>query len=140
MRRHTERTMEERFLRTGAVEPAVRRGLPRFGGMVLTGLARFAGLVTVAAGISVGVALLIAWWRGSDLLRSATLGLYLGGALLIVVPLLGAGGRSYSSGDYVIHELDTDPASHRAWQGTMWAYLAVGVTLVGIGIALETLV
>jgi hypothetical protein len=137
--RRSGQTMEERFLRTGAIEPPARRGLPRFARMLLAGLARFAALVTVAAGISVGAAVLIGWGRDSDLWRSATLGLYLGGALLIVVPLLGAGGRSYGSGDYVFYDIETDPEARRAWRGTLWTYLAVGVTLVGLGIVLETL-
>jgi hypothetical protein len=131
--------MEQRFLGTGAVEPAARRELPPFVRMVAVGLARFAGVVAGAGAASVGVALLIAWWRDSDLLRAATLGLYLGGAILVAVPLLSWRGRAHSSGGYEHLEIETDAALRREWQSTLGVYVAVGVALLALGVALETI-
>jgi hypothetical protein len=131
--------MEERFLRTGAIEPQSRRSVSPAAAALAAGVARFVALVVTAAVLSIGIALLIAWWRGSDARSAAILGLYGGGVLLIAVPLLSGGGRSYLGGGYIYYELDPDAESRRAWQGTLWAYLLVGLSLIGLGIGLETL-
>ncbi len=131
--------MAERFLRTGAVQPEQRRGVHPNVKMIAAGIARFAAIVALAAGLSVGISLLIGWQRGSDLWRAAALGLYLGGALLIAIPLLSAGGRTHDTGGgYTYLEIE-GATGRRAWQGTIAVYLAVGLALIGLGILLETL-
>jgi hypothetical protein len=133
--------MEERFLRTGAVQPArERRAEPTLARVIGRGLLRFLAIVVVAVGVSVGAALLIGHWRGSDLSRAVTLGLYLGGACLIAVPLLSAGGRPLGSGGtYEYMEIPTDPSLRRAWQAQLVVYVAVGLVLIGLGVLVETL-
>ena len=132
--------MEERFLRTGAVEPrAKERRLPPVARFLAAGITRFVGMVAGAAGVAVGIALIIGWWRDSDLLRAATVGLYVGGAVLVFVPLLSAGGQRFDAGEYEIYEVDTDPETRRLRQSGAWAYVVVGVVLIGLGVLLETL-
>ena len=132
--------MEERFLRTGSIEPRVeRRALPPAARFIAAGIGRFVGMVAAAAGVAVGVALLVGWWRDADPLRAATVGLYVGGAVLVFVPLLSAGGQRFEGGGYEYYELDTDPELRRHRQSGAWAYVLIGLTLVGLAVVLETL-
>lgn len=132
--------MEERFLRTrGAVEPERRQWtVPAFVRIVVAGLARLTTLVAVAAGISVGIALLVGAWRGSSLWNAATLGLYVGGALLVAAGALSWGGQSYEVGGYEVREVQTDPEERRRRQSRMGLYVVVGVAQVALGVLLET--
>jgi hypothetical protein len=131
-RRRREPSLEERFLRTGAVEPERhRRGaVPSFVRLVVAGLARFAVMVAVAAAVAGGVGLLFGHLRGGDPERWLTLGLYLGGALLIVGALITGGRERRYVGD-----LGEDLGSSGAGAP---AFVAVGVALICLGIAAET--
>jgi len=131
--------MEERFLSIGEpISPErPRHELGPEGKVLVGGLRRFAVFVGIAAGISVGLAVGIALLRGSDVTRAASLGLYLGGAALVAVPVFSWGGRGV--GGYVTYDLDElSPQARRRWQGEHAAYLVIGVTLVLLGILLET--
>jgi hypothetical protein len=140
MRRRREQSMEQRFLRGGAVTPErARRSVSPTAAMIVRGLARFAAFVATAVAVSVGVALLIGWLTGSNLWRSALLGLYFGGAVLIIFPLLSWGGRPVSVGGYGLHEIDVDPELRRRRQGELWAYVFVGLAVIGIGVLFEAL-
>lgn len=139
MRRRSEQSMEQRFLRTGAVSPPERRRIPAFVRFVAAGLGRLTLLVAAAAGISAGAGLLIGWWKGADLAHAANLGLYLGGATLVGVTLLTAGGQSFSSGEYEIREVETNPELRRYHQSKVGVYLVVGVLLLVLGGVFETL-
>ena len=133
--------MEERFLRTGeAVSPErPKRELSPTTSMIVRGLGRLAAFVAIAVSVCVGTALLIGMWTDSDLWRAATLGLYVGGAILIAVPLLSWGGRSYSTGAYEAYEIELDAAARRRRQGELWVYVLIGLALVGLGVLLEVL-
>ena len=130
--------MESRFLRTGPVEPPSREGPPPFVRMVVAGIGRLIGMVAVGAGISAGIGVLVGWWKGSDLGQAANLGLYLGGAALVAVPLLSWGGQSMSSGGYEILEVSTDPEYRRLHQSKRGVYLLVGVIVLLLGVLVET--
>lgn len=84
-RRADERSMEERFLRSGAVQPEdePRRRHPRTE-FLLTDLKRFAIFTVGAGALAAGLGLLAGWLTDGDLLRYTTLGLYAGGALLVL--------------------------------------------------------
>ena len=131
--------MEERFLRSGAVQPEREaRELPTAATVIGRGIVRFLAIAAIAVVVSVGLALLIGHWRGSDPWRAATLGLYIGGACLIAVPLLSAGGRPLGAGgSYEYVEIPTDPALRRAYQSQLVVYVVVGLTLVGLGVLME---
>ena len=134
--------MEERFLRSGdAVTPErPRRELGPRTRTLIRGLRRFALFVAIAAGVSVGLAVAIALWRDSDVGRAAALGLYLGGGALIAVPLFSWGGRSHSTGGYDFIETESlGPEGRRQWQAEHSAYLAIGVSLILIGLTVEML-
>jgi hypothetical protein len=131
--------MEQRFLRTGAVGAAPRRKVPAYVRFVGAGLARLAGLVAVAAAISAGIGLLVGWLKGSDLGHAANLGLYLGGAALVAVALLSAGGQSFSSGEYVIHDVSADAHARRHHQSKVGVYALVGALVLVLGAVVETL-
>lgn len=132
--------MEERFLRAGrAIEPEQRRpGVPLFLTMMLAGLGRFLALVAVAAAISMGIGLLVGVWRDSDLLRAATIGLYVGGAALVAVGALSWGGQSYDVGGYEVREVAADPDERRLRQSRMGVYVVVGVAQVALAALLES--
>ena len=136
MRRRRESSMEERFLGRGGVEPE-RSGLNPTVRMLLVGIARFIAYVAVAAAVSVGIAVALAALRGGDLWRAATLGLYVGGALLVVLPLFSWSGRTGSIGGYDVYEIPVDATARRHWQSQLVAYLAIGLAVIGLGILLE---
>ena len=85
--------MEERFLRTGSVEPrAERRQVPRLARFLGAGLLRLVVWTAIAAGIAGGGGLAYGLLSGADdLWRSFTLGLYFGGAAMVILGLLSAG-------------------------------------------------
>jgi hypothetical protein len=130
--------VEERFGGKGLSRPGPDDGgVSPLGTVIAKGLVRFAAVVAAAAGVSIGVALAVAWWRDSAYVRAAVLGLYLGGAALIAVPVFSWGGRSYSAGGYEYYEVETDPAARRAWQSRLGVYVAVGLAVIGLGFLLE---
>lgn len=131
--------MEERFLRSGeAISPERQpRELSPTTSMVVRGLGRLTVLLAIAIALSAGVGVLIGMWTDSDLVRATILGLYVGGAILVAVPVLTWGGRSYSTGAYEVYEVDIDPYMRRRRQGELWVYVFVGLVLVGLGVLLE---
>lgn len=140
-RRREAGSMEERFLRRDAGAEVRRTSLHPTAQMVLLGLGRVALYAGAAAGAGAGIGAGVALLRGSDdPLGGAILGLYLVGAALVGVPLVSWSGRSYSSGGgYEFYEVETDPASRRAWQGQLGAYLLIGMIVIGMGVVLEVL-
>jgi O-antigen/teichoic acid export membrane protein len=125
-------SMEERFLRGGAVEPEARR--PPGGGrarVLAAGLARFAALVALAGGAALGLGLLLGRSRGSEPVDAAAWGLYGGGIALIGFALLGGGRQRRWRGEHG-EDLGASPAAGPV-------YLAVGVALLGLGVLVETL-
>jgi uncharacterized membrane protein YedE/YeeE len=130
--------MEARFLRSGAVEPQRdQRRLNPTVRMLLVGMGRFVAFVAIAAGVAVGIALAVAAFTDSDAWRAVTLGLYVGGALLVAIPLFSWSGRTASIGGYDVYELPLDAHSRRRWQAQLGAYVAIGMALIGLGVLLE---
>ena len=133
--------MEERFLRTGAaVEPerSRRLGGGRFG-WIVRGLARYLAFVGIAATAFVGVALLISLWTDSSAARAAALGLFVGGALLILLAVLQGGMPPMSQPEVGYEKLDLSTEARRAWQAQAWAYVGIGLALIGLGVLVEVL-
>ena len=131
MRRRRESSLEERFLRHGAVEPERRRApgtdLVRF---LLAGVLRFAVLVVVAGAVSLGLALLVGWQRGSDPAEAAAWGFYAGGIVLVGFALVSGGRSTHRRGEHG-EDLGSSPAAGPV-------YIAVGVALLALGVATET--
>ena len=130
--------MEERFLRTGAIEPARREretSLHPVVRMLLVGVARFAAFAAGAAAIAVGVALLIGTLVGAAHERSVPLGLYCGGALLVFSAALTSG--TGITPDWVVDEVTAEEL--RRSRGVRWVNLALGMALIGLGIAADSL-
>lgn len=117
------------------VPPKRRRiAFPRW---ILTGLLRLFVWVLVVSGVSVGIALLIGHFRGSDPSRSVPVGLYIGGAALTLVAMGGFGGRTvYGTGD--AEGLRNDLNMRRA-QSIRGVYLLVGLLVIGLGILFDWL-
>ena len=133
--------MEERFLRPrSAVGPepsrvgSFVRSRFRF---VLRGIARFVGLVAAAAGLCVGIALLVVAFAGASAGRAVPIALYIGGACLVATAVLGARGTLT-----VDPRWNWDPVTAeqlRRSQGIRTAYLAVGIAVVGLGLLADAL-
>ena len=85
------------------------------------------------------LALLVGWWRGSDLARAAAVGLYVGGAALVSVALVMAQAPPFELAGHQFDRSVTDPAERRRWQAGRGAYVAVGVALLALGVVVETL-
>ncbi len=124
--------MEERFLRSGAVEPrAERRRLPGFVRFVGAGLLRLFAWTTVAVAITGGAGLAWGALRDSDdLLRSFTLGLYVGGAAMVGLALL-SGGRD------IEYRGDLGEKLGPGGGGGVGAVALVGVLVILVGVAIE---
>ena len=103
--------------------------------VLLAGVGRFAAIVAAAAGTAVALALLVGWWRGAGLAQAAAIGLYLGGAALIVVSF----GRAQPF-EYEGHQFDksvSDPGEHRRWNASRAVYMAVGIAVIALGVVME---
>ncbi|MBA3717320.1 MAG: hypothetical protein H0W87_03730 [Actinobacteria bacterium] len=92
----------------------------------------------MASAVSVGIALLIGHFRGSDPSRSVPVGLYIGGAALMVVSLGGMG--VFGSGN--IYRMGYDEAASndhtlRELHASRGAYVIVGLLLVGLGVLFD---
>ena len=129
----------ERFLRTGPVEPERRRVAPPGSSQLVHGLLRYVAFVAIAAGVSVGIALLIGLWTDSSFARAASLGLFLGGALLIAVPVFQGGMPPMSQPEVGYEKFDLSAQARRSWQAQAWGYLAIGLSLIGLGVLVEVL-
>jgi hypothetical protein len=92
MRRRRETTMEERFLRTGAVQPETDRREHPFLRMVVRGLLRLAVYLLVAISAVGGLGLLIGWWRDGDMTKNVSYTYYISGVAIIIWALV-TGGR-----------------------------------------------
>jgi hypothetical protein len=129
--------MQERFLGGSAGIHPERKGRTLVPRWILFGLLRLFVWVLVASGISVGLALLIGHFRGSDPSRSIPVGLYVGGAALTALSIGGAGGRStYASGDAQGLPSDLNLRRVHALRG---AYVLVGLAVIGVGILFDWL-
>lgn len=136
MRRRRGQTMEERFLRAGAVEPEKReRRKPHW---FLAGLLRFFAIVALSAGASVALGFLLGLWLDWDSARSVTLGLYLGGALMVGVGGLSWGGQGMDTGGYTFYE-EMSGGERLMHQCRMGVYVLIGVIVIGLGVAAEML-
>ncbi|MGH3104627.1 MAG: hypothetical protein ACRDN6_11095 [Gaiellaceae bacterium] len=71
--------------------------------------------------------------KDADLWYAATLGLYLGGAVLIGVAVLSFGGRNRL--DYAV---TGDVEAFKRSQSGGWVYVLVGLVLIGLGILLDS--
>jgi hypothetical protein len=133
--------MEERFLRTRApVEPepgAVASFVRSRVGFVARGVARFVALVLLAAGICVGIALLVVELGGSSTGRSIPLALYIGGAFLVATAVLGARGTLTLDPRWNVDPVTADQL--RRSHGIRAAYLVVGMAVLGLGVLAEAL-
>jgi hypothetical protein len=138
MPRRRDQTMQERFLRVaGGVHPPPRKRIvfPRW---IVAGLLRLLVWVLLASAASVGLALLIGHFRGTDPSRSVPLGLYLGGAALCILAAVGtAGGRSTYGIGY-IDQLPND-LNLRRLNALRGAYVLVGLLVIGLGILCDWL-
>jgi hypothetical protein len=129
--------MEERFLKGGHAARAHGRRRIRFPRWIVNGLLRLAGWVLVVAAVSAGVGLLVGQLRGSDASRSVPLGLYVGGAGMALLSLLGTGGRTaYGPGYLPPSRTDLNMRQQQAMRG---AYALVGVCVIGLGIFFDWL-
>ena len=130
--------MQERFLgATGRAHPPPprRQLVPRW---ILAGLLRLFVWVLLASALSIGLALLIGHFRGTDPSRSVPLGLYLGGAALCILAVLGAAGGRSSYGTGYIDNLPNDLNLRRV-NALRGAYILVGLVLIGLGILVDWL-
>jgi hypothetical protein len=107
-----------------------------FPGWILRGLLRLFLWVLVASAVSIGIALLVGHFRGTDPSRSVPLGLYIGGAALIVVTIGGFGGRSISPGYEETMRSDLNMKRMQAMRG---AYVLVGLLVIGLGVLCDWL-
>lgn len=92
----------------------------------MRGLAKPLGLIVALAVAAVVAALLLG--------RSASVGLYVGGAILLVVAALSRGTMVIGAyGEY------SGPESIRQSNAIRGAYLLVGLVMIGLGVLVETL-
>jgi hypothetical protein len=133
-KRRGEESMEDRFLRDGAIEPrAERRNVPGFIPFLAAGIGRLVAYTVIAGAIAGGLGLVWGLIRGSDdLLHSFVLGLWLGGAAMVGIAVL-TGGRDIRYVDKLGEDLGEGGGSE------MGAILAVGLILFGIGIGIDVL-
>ena len=128
--------MEERFLGEGAIEPrAEGRRVPggRFIRFLAAGIRRLVTYTAIAGAIAGTLGLVWGLLRGSDdLLHSFVLGLWVGGAAMFAVAAL-TGGRDIQYRDDLGADLGKGGGPE------MGAILAVGLTLIGIGIGIDVL-
>jgi hypothetical protein len=127
--------MEERFMRTGAVEPrAERREVPGVVRFLGAGVLRLLAYVGVAVALAGGAGLAWGLISGSDdLVRSFTLGLYVGGASMVGLGLVSSGRPIEYRGDY------GERLGPGGGSGT-GAIVLVGVIVVVVGVAVEAVV
>ena len=133
-RRREQASMEERFLREGAVEPrAERLRVPGFVRFLAAGILRLGVYTAIAAAITGGLGLVWGALRGSDdLLHSFVLGLWVGGAAMVVVAGLSGGREIQYRG-----ELGEDLG--KGGGAGMVAILVAGIILIAIGIGIDVL-
>src|SRR5688572_24844638 len=91
--------MEERFLRTGAVQPETGRPERPFLRMVVAGLLRLAVYLAIAIALVGGLGLLIGWWRGGDMTRTVSYTYYISGVAIIGWAMLTGGRRVHYRGE-----------------------------------------
>ena len=132
MRRRREESMQERFMTPGAVEPrAERRAAPRVVRFLGAGLLRLLAYTAVAVALAGGAGLAWGLISGSDdLLRSFMLGLYVGGAAMLILGLLTAGRPVHYRGAL------GESLGSGGGPGT-GAIALVGVIVVLIGVAVD---
>ena len=105
--------------------------------MFARGLLRLMVIVTIAAGASAIVGVLLGQWRDWGFVRSVVYGFYVGGAVLVAVALSQTSGGVVSS-EHVSHDgPDTSATARRARQAGAGGYLAVGVAVLLLGMVLD---
>jgi hypothetical protein len=98
---------------------------------LLQGLARFAAVVAGMTAAIVLVALLFVWLKNADARTAFPRAFYIGGAILTTMAVLGGAGRGRIG--------PQSRSEHEIAVNRSLVYAAIGVALIGIGIALETL-
>ena len=105
--------------------------------VLVAGIGRLLSYAGIAAALAVGLALAIALWRDSDLWRAAALGLYLGGGLLVAVPVLFGARSPMTVAEVGYEKFDLGPEARKAWYAQSAAYLMIGLVLIGAGVLIE---
>jgi len=105
--------------------------------VLVAGIGRLLSYAGIAAALAVGLALAIAVWRDSDLWRAAALGLYLGGGLLVAVPVLFGARSPMTVAEVGYEKFDLGPEARKAWYAQSAAYLVIGLVLIGVGVLIE---
>jgi hypothetical protein len=136
MERKTEQSMQERFGGTGAVHPEQRKR--RFPDGIAFAALRLFLWVLVASAICIGLGLLIGHFKHSDPSRSVPVGLYIGGATLMLVSFGGAlSGRSFSRVAWDPNALHDEMA--RRYEPGRGVYVLVGLLVIGLGVFFDWL-
>ncbi len=105
--------------------------------VLVAGIGRLLSYAGIAAALAVGLALGVALWRDSDLWRAAALGLYLGGGLLVAVPVLFGARSPMTVAEVGYEKFDLGPKARKAWYAQSAAYLVIGLVLIGAGVLIE---
>jgi hypothetical protein len=92
-------------------------------------------VVAVAGAASLALGLGIALLKGDDILRWFAYGLEIGGAVLIGLGFLSAGGESPRKKYLLLHGMSKDEAPPR--ESRLLVFVLVGVALVGAGTLFE---
>ena len=128
--------MEERFLRTGAVQPARERRAHPFLRMVAKGLVRLALLLAAAAAITAALGLLIGWLRGDDLSKALAYAFYIGGILVFLLALFTGGRRVRHRGD--LGEDLGEGGSGTINEGALMIFVAFFLLALGVLVESQT--
>ena len=132
-RRRDAATMEERFLRSGAVQPEAARREHPFLRMVAAGLLRLGAYLAIAAALAGGLGLLIGWWRGGDMTKAVAYTYYISGVAIIVWAMLSGGRRIQYRG-----ELGEDLGPGGGTMNESALLLVVAVVLLACGAVVES--
>ena len=125
--------MEERFLGTGAVQPdAEHREPPELLTRIAKGLVRFTAFALAAAAIAGGAGALWAALSGNDVARGISVGLYVGGALLVLLAVFSFSNAPRQWSDQYGSNLGATGG------GDLGAYLSIGLALILLGLAVDS--
>ena len=127
------RSMEERFLGTGRIEPdRPRRHVPSWARTLLRGIRRLVVVATVAGAICLGLGLLLAHVRGGDTWHTVAVVFYVVGA---VATLAALGLRGRPVGAYGGYE---SSESVQAANAAKAMNLVIGIMLIALGVLIDT--
>jgi hypothetical protein len=129
----TERSMAERFLDSGALHPErERHELPPAVRMFGRGLLRFLAVTASAATVAAGLGAAFGGLSGGSIVRWVAIGLYVGAALLVFFAVFSFSNAPRHWVGPVGEDLGTSGG------GDLGAFVAVGLTLVGLGILVDS--